>query len=174
MFSVSISMTKSSALAFSNKGNKPTRVLPIKNGENIDRKFGYFELGGTSKLQKKHKIYDFHIFGSIDCPSSYSKIAAIEWNLREVFPRKITNEAKKIFENYKISKNEYLIAKPFITIDPDDAKDLDDAIYIEKDTSEDNPGGSFYMLPLLMYHSLLSKDLLSMRRRQKRELDIFS
>ena len=62
---------------FSNKGNKPIRVLPLKNGENIDKKFGYFELGKTSKFPKKHKIYDFHIFGSIDCPSSYSKIAAI-------------------------------------------------------------------------------------------------
>ncbi len=142
VFGVYFHDNNSSTIAFfSNKGNKPTRVLPIKNGENIDRKFGYFELGGISKLQKKHKIYDFHIFGSIDCPSSYSKIAAIEWNLREVFPRKIINEAKKIFENYKISKNEYLIAKPFITIDPGDAKDLDDAIYIEKDTSENNPGG---------------------------------
>ena len=57
------------------------------------------------------------------------------------FQEKIINEAKKIFENYKISKNDYLIEKPFITIDPDDAKDLDDAIYIEKDTSENNPGG---------------------------------
>ena len=59
------------------------------------------------------------------------------------FSKKIINEAKKIFENYKISKNDYLIAKPFITIDPDDAKDLDDAIYIEKDTSENNPGGLY-------------------------------
>ena len=104
VFGVYFHDKKSSTLEFfSNKGNKPTMVLPIKNGENIDRKFGYFELGGTSKFQKKHKIYDFHIFGSIDCPSSYSRIAAIEWNLREVFPRKIINEAKNIFENYKIS-----------------------------------------------------------------------
>ena len=133
--------TNSKLAFFSNKGNKPMGVLTLKNGENIDRKFGYFELGKTSKFPKKNKIYDFHIFGSIDYPSSYSKIAAIEWNLRQVFPRKIIDEAKKIFDNYKISKNEFRIAKPFITIDPDDAKDLDDAIYIEKDTSENNLGG---------------------------------
>ena len=53
MFSVSISMTKNSKLAFfSNKGSKPTRVPLIKNGENIDRKFGYFELGRTSKFEE--------------------------------------------------------------------------------------------------------------------------
>ena len=42
-------------------------------------------------------------------------------------------------KNYKISKNEHQIAKPFITVDPDDAKDLDDAIYIETDNSKNNP-----------------------------------
>ena len=140
--------TNSKLAFFSNKGNKPMGVLTLKNGENIDRKFGYFELGKTSKFPKKHKIYDFHIFGSIDCPSSYSKIAAIEWNLREVFPKKIIKEAKKIFENYKISKNEFRIKKPFITIDPDDAKDLDDAIFIEKDTSDNNPRGLYLYIAI--------------------------
>ena len=149
IFGVYFHDQKNSKVAlFSNKGNKPIRVLPLKNGENIDRKFGYFELGKISKFPKKHKIYDFHIFGSIDCPSSYSKIAAIEWNLREVFPRKIINEAKEIFENYKISKNECRIAKPFITIDPDDAKDLDDAIFVEEDTSENNPGGLYLYIAI--------------------------
>ena len=149
IFGVYFHDQKNSKVAlFSNKGNKPIRVLPLKNGENIDRKFGYFELGKISKFPKKHKIYDFHIFGSIDCPSSYSKIAAIQWNLREVFPRKIINEAKEIFENYKISKNECRIAKPFITIDPDDAKDLDDAIFVEEDTSENNPGGLYLYIAI--------------------------
>ncbi|MDC3075875.1 ribonuclease R [Paracoccaceae bacterium] len=149
VFGVYFNEQKNSKVAlFSNKGNTPIGVLPLKCGETIDRRFGYFELGKTSKFPKRHKIYDFHIFGSIDCPSSYSKIAAIEWSLREAFPKKIINEAKKIFENYKISKNEYRIAKPFITIDPDDAKDLDDAIFIEEDTSENNPGGLYLYIAI--------------------------
>ena len=126
---------------FSNKGDKPLSVLPLKMGENLDKKFGYFAIGSPSKYPKKFKIYDFHIFGSINCPSSFSKIAAIEWNLRQFFPRKILDEAKRIFENFRISKNEHQISKPFITIDPDDAKDLDDAICIEADNSKNNPGG---------------------------------
>ncbi len=126
---------------FSNKGDKPLIVLPLKMGENLDQKFGYFAIGSPSKYPKKFKIHDFHIFGSINCPSSFSKIAAISWKLRQFFPRKILNEAKKIFENYRVSKNEHQIAKPFITIDPDDAKDLDDAICIEADHSKNNPGG---------------------------------
>ena len=70
VFGVYFHDKNTSTLAFfSNKGNKPTRVLPIKKGENIDRKFGYFELGGTLS-QKKHKIYDFHIF-TIDCPVAF-------------------------------------------------------------------------------------------------------
>ena len=131
----------SSVALFSNKGRKPIGVQPIKNGENIDRKFGYFELGKSSTLPKKYKIHDFHIFGSIDCTSNYSRIASIEWDLREVFPKKILNEARKIFENHRFTKNEYRIEKPFITIDPDDAKDLDDAIFIEEDNSVGNRGG---------------------------------
>ena len=125
----------------SNKRDKPLSVLPLKKGENFDQKFGYFAIGAPSKYPKNFKIHDFHIFGSINCPSSYSKIAAIEWNLRQFFPRKILNEAKKIFEKYETSKNEHKITKPFITIDPDDAKDLDDAIYIETDNSKNNRGG---------------------------------
>lgn len=126
---------------FSNKGDKSLSVVPLKMGENLDQKFGYFAIGRPSKYPKKFKIHDFHIFGSINCPSSFSKIAAIGWNLRQFFPRKILDEAKKIFENYRISKNEHQISKPFITIDPDDAKDLDDAICIEADKSKNNPGG---------------------------------
>ena len=131
----------STVAPLSNRGGKPFGVIPLKDGENIDRKFGYFELGKNSKFPKKYKIYDFHIFGSIDCPSSYSRIASIEWNLREAFPQNVANESKRIFENYKISKNEHRIGKPFITIDPNDAKDLDDAIFVEEDTSENNPEG---------------------------------
>ena len=86
---------------FSNKGCKPLSVLPLKSGETIDRKFGYFASGSSSRYSKKFKIQDFHIFGSIDNPSNYSKIAAIEWNLRHYFPRKILNEARKIYENYR-------------------------------------------------------------------------
>ncbi len=125
----------------SNKGDKPISVLPLKMGENLDQKFGYFAIGSPSKYPKKFRIHDFHIFGSIKCPSSFSKIAAIEWNLKQFFPRKILNEAKKILKSYRISKNENQISKPFITIDPDDAKDLDDAIFIEADNSKNNPGG---------------------------------
>ena len=89
---------------FSNKGCKPISVLPLKSGETVDRKFGYFASSSSREYSKKFKIQDFHIFGSIDNPSNYSKIAAIEWNLRQYFPRKILNEARKIFENYKISR----------------------------------------------------------------------
>ena len=142
IFGVYFNDQRNSTVAlFSHKAGRPIGVVPLKNGETIDRKFGYFELGKSSKFPKKYKIHDFHIFGSIDSTNSYSRIAAIEWKLREAFPKKIVKEAEKIFENYKPSKNECRIAKPFITIDPDDAKDLDDAIFIEKDTSDNNPGG---------------------------------
>ncbi len=142
MFAVYFNSKAGAKLAlFSNKGDKSLSVVPLKMGENLDQKFGYFAIGRPSKYPKKFKIHDFHIFGSINCPSSFSKIAAIGWNLRQFFPKKILDEAKKIFENYKISKNEHQISKPFITIDPDDAKDLDDAICIEADKSKNNPGG---------------------------------
>ena len=73
---------------------------------------------------------------------------------------------KKILKNYRISKNENQISKPFITIDPDDAKDLDDAICIEADNSKNNPGGiilfvgiadvSFFVKP----NSIINKEAL--------------
>ena len=58
---------------FSNKGCKPLSVLPLKSGETIDRKFGYFASGSSSKYSKKFKIQDFHIFGSIDNPVTIPK-----------------------------------------------------------------------------------------------------
>ena len=79
MFAVYFHDQTSAKLAlFSNKGDKPLSVLPLKMGENLDKKFGYFAIGSPSKYPKKFKIHDFHIFGSINCPSSFSKIAAIE------------------------------------------------------------------------------------------------
>ena len=33
----------STVVPLSNRGSKPFEVIPLKDGENIDRKFGYFE-----------------------------------------------------------------------------------------------------------------------------------
>ena len=39
----------------SNKGDKPLSVLPLKMGETLDQKFGYFAIGSPSRYPKKFK-----------------------------------------------------------------------------------------------------------------------
>ncbi|MFK4785400.1 ribonuclease R [Fusobacterium sp. MFO224] len=61
-------------------------------------------------------------------------------DLRENFPREVLSEAKKV--PIEISKKDLegrvdLRNLPIITIDGEDAKDLDDAVYVEKYTSGD-------------------------------------
>lgn len=92
---------------------------------------------GSFKGKKYHKIRN--IIGNLNENKSLSLLAIKEHNIPYQFSNQIINEASKIKDfkpNQQNLKNLF-----FVTIDPTDARDHDDAVYAMKDTHEDNPNG---------------------------------
>ena len=125
----------------SKKDAKPYIVESLKQGSIIDGKFGFFELKKSGKFSRTNRILDFHLFGDIAELSSYSKIATIEWKIRDQFPKGVKEEVQLIAKDKTNKKVKNYLKKQFITIDPDDAKDLDDAIFIEEASDPENKDG---------------------------------
>ncbi|EDP66021.1 ribonuclease R [alpha proteobacterium BAL199] len=79
-------------------------------------------------------------FAGIADPRSFSRIAIQEHEIPDVFPE----EALKLAERAKpvsLGKREDLRAIPLITIDGEDARDFDDAVFATADDDPDNQGG---------------------------------
>ncbi len=125
----------------SKKDPRPYPVEPLRQNNKIDGKYGYFDIKKSKRSIGKYKIFDFYLFGSITDISSFSKIATIQWKIRDQFPNQIVEEAQFIAKKAKIKNKEKYLRKNFITIDPDDAKDLDDAIFVEEDKNVTNRDG---------------------------------
>ncbi len=80
------------------------------------------------------------VVGSVGSEKAISMIAIYAHGIPHVFPQAVLNEAEAA-RPATMSKREDWRHVPLITIDPADAKDHDDAVYAELDTSPDNPGG---------------------------------
>ncbi|WP_295723965.1 ribonuclease R [uncultured Bartonella sp.] len=80
------------------------------------------------------------ILGSIDSEKALSMIAIISHDIPYVFPERVLAEAEAA-KPATMDNREDWRDLPLVTIDPEDAKDHDDAVYAEMDTSEDNKGG---------------------------------
>lgn len=76
------------------------------------------------------------ILGHIDDASCDIEVALHEFNLNPNFPQEVIKEAKSFGSRVKesdIKERLDLRKQPCVTIDPDTAKDFDDAVYVEKD-----------------------------------------
>ena len=78
--------------------------------------------------------------GSADDPHAFSLIAIAEQGIRVDFPEPVIAEAEAVKEA-TVKGREDLTHVPFITIDPVDARDHDDAVYAEPDPDPQNPDG---------------------------------
>jgi ribonuclease R len=76
----------------------------------------------------------------VDEPRAVSLIAIHDHNIPLDFPSAVMTAAEKA-KPAPLGNRADLRAIPFITIDPADARDHDDAVHAEPDTSEDNKGG---------------------------------
>jgi len=76
--------------------------------------------------------------GAADDPHAFSLISIAEQGLPTVFPDAVMAEAEAVTEADATGRED-LTALPFITIDPADARDHDDAVFAEPDP--DNEGG---------------------------------
>jgi ribonuclease R len=80
------------------------------------------------------------VVGSVASEKAISMIAIHAHGIPHVFPDAVIREAEAAGAA-TMSHREDWRSLPLITIDPHDAKDHDDAVYAEPDTSPDNPGG---------------------------------
>ena len=81
------------------------------------------------------------VLGSEDTPGIEVLTMIKAYGLPDIFPKEVIAEAKNVDETIVpsiIEKREDLRALPFVTIDGEDAKDFDDAVYCEK-----KQGGGF-------------------------------
>ncbi|MDG2522242.1 ribonuclease R [Caulobacter segnis] len=87
---------------------------------------------------KRGKILE--VLGREDDPKAASLIAIHSHGIRTGFSEQAEAEAEAA-EAPTLSGREDLRDLPFVTIDPVDARDHDDAVYAHPDPSEKNPGG---------------------------------
>jgi ribonuclease R len=78
--------------------------------------------------------------GDPSAPRSVSLIAIHEHGIPDAFPDETLAEAEAA-RPVALGKREDLRALPFVTIDPSDARDHDDAVHAEADPDPANPGG---------------------------------
>ncbi|TNE37417.1 MAG: ribonuclease R [Alphaproteobacteria bacterium] len=78
--------------------------------------------------------------GSTEDPSTISLIAVYTHGIPMDFPERVLSEVETV-KPPEDSDRQDLTDMPFLTIDPADARDHDDAVYAEPDTNPDNEGG---------------------------------
>ncbi|EJF82241.1 ribonuclease R [Bartonella doshiae] len=125
--------------------------------EPIDRKINELMIDISSELKiesgdlveaeiKKNTHYGLqsakikNVLGRIDSEKALSMIALLSKKIPYLFPEDVLKEVKKI-KPANIENREDWRQLPFVTIDPPDAKDHDDAVYAIKDEDPANNGG---------------------------------
>ena len=80
------------------------------------------------------------VLGDPFAPRAFSLIAIEKHGIRNRFPEEVLREAEKVAK-FDLGEREDLTNLPIVAIDPEDARDHDDAIWAEHDEADDNPGG---------------------------------
>ncbi len=97
-------------------------------------------LPGTPSLSMTYaKITE--LLGRLDAPRAASMIAAHMHNLPSVFSPDVIGESEAAEPPTLNEGRTDLRDIPLVTIDGEDARDFDDAVFAEKDADKNNPGG---------------------------------
>lgn len=80
------------------------------------------------------------IAGHVDDTHAFSLIALAAHDIPIEFPKAVLEEADHVKPATMAGRTD-LRATPLLTIDPEDAKDHDDAVFAARDEDADNPGG---------------------------------
>jgi ribonuclease R len=78
--------------------------------------------------------------GNASDPHAFSLLAIAEQGIRVTFPDAVIGEAQAV-QQASLKGRDDLTHIPFVTIDPPDARDHDDAVYAEPDPNPSNPNG---------------------------------
>ncbi len=78
--------------------------------------------------------------GNPSAPKAVSLIAIHQHNIPDTFSEQVLEEAR-VSGQRKLVEHEDLCHLPFVTIDPEGARDHDDAVFAQADSDRDNMGG---------------------------------
>lgn len=130
------------SIVFSHATEKNRRIILQKNTSSIDHTKIPWNIGDRLSMKiitvtPKHILCSFHkVLGNINNATMDTHVAIEEFHLCSQFPKNVIQEAQALVD-LPIQKGERLdlTQAMCITIDPPDAKDFDDALSIEKDSS---------------------------------------
>ena len=111
-----------------------TDIGEAKDGDLVEVEVGRSARFGLARAKV------LNVVGSVASEKAISMIAIHAHGIPHVFPQSVISEAEAA-KPASMSHREDWRDLPLITIDPHDAKDHDDAVYAELDTSPDNPDG---------------------------------
>jgi ribonuclease R len=121
--------------------SKETLVLPAEESEDLrDGDLVIAQVGGAEQRYGPKRGKLLEVVGREDEPRAASLIAIHSHGIPTGFSPAAEAEAEAAQEP-TLKGREDLRDVPFITIDPADARDHDDAVYAQPDDDEKNPGG---------------------------------
>ena len=122
---------------------KSGREWSVKLSDALDAKDGELVEAEQIKGQRASGLYAarvINIVGDPSGPKAVSLIAIHQHGIPHQFPEDVLNESEN--SNFSVdAKREDLTKIPFVTIDPSDARDHDDAVYSHPDKDPSNIGG---------------------------------
>ncbi len=114
---------------------KLSDALDAKDGELVEAE----QIKGP-RASGLHAARVINIVGDPSGPKAVSLIAIHQHGIPHQFPEDVLNESEN--SNFSVdAKREDLTKIPFVTIDPSDARDHDDAVYSHPDKDPSNIGG---------------------------------
>lgn len=134
------------------KVGRDGRILPIKRGSRREYSVRESDTGDAqsgdlvyaepkrSRTRDTRQARITENLGSVSDPRTVSLISIHDHEIPFEFPDKVLVEAETVSAPDLATRRD-LTHLPFVTIDPRDARDHDDAVFAEKDTSEGNAGG---------------------------------
>lgn len=96
-------------------------------------------LPGRKQGMRRGRV--LQVVGDSNDPKSASLIAIHQHDVPNLFPPEVVEEARSFKSPTLESFREDIRHLPLVTIDGEDARDFDDAVYAQKDDSPENPGG---------------------------------
>ena len=122
---------------------KSGREWSVKFSDALDAKDGELVEAEQIKGRRASGLYAarvINIVGDPSGPKAVSLIAIHQHGIPHQFPEDVLNESEN--SNFSVdAKREDLTKIPFVTIDPSDARDHDDAVYSHPDKDPSNIGG---------------------------------
>ncbi len=118
---------------------KQREIEIINNLEARDGDLVEVELTGKVGLREKRAKIS-KIIGNPRSEGAISLIAIYNHEIPHIFPDSVIKEAEKLTSQTMDNREDWRDI-PFVTIDPKDAKDHDDAVFAKIDESEENKGG---------------------------------